>query len=201
MRRISDDIADVEPRFDPTVFPHPTVDMQKGKLGQINTPEHGSWCLHEPQPNKNSVASYHSLYLSGELTPLDVVHAILPLIRRDVPAPSKHSTAWISSQINQVLEAAKASTLRYKAGKSLGPLDGVPTGVKDEYDLEDYMTSHGAANDFTGQKTNAAEITSWCVLKLLEAGAIVMGKLSMHEFGLGRFYRPTANSLHRFSLM
>ena len=29
------------------------------------------------------------------------------------------------------------------------------------------------------------EITSWCVQKWEEAGAVIIGKLNMHELGLG----------------
>ncbi len=70
------------------------------------------------------------MYLSGELTPIAVAHAILPLIRRDTSPPGVHSTAWFSSRVDLILAAAEASTLRYKLQKPLGPLDGVPTAVK-----------------------------------------------------------------------
>ena len=66
-----------------------------------------------------SIPEYHALYLSGELTPLAVVESLLPLIRRDLDEPSKHSIAFIHSNTNAILEAAKASTLRYKEGKPL----------------------------------------------------------------------------------
>lgn len=183
MRHIRRYIENTEPRFDPTVFPKAESHIRKDK--QDNEAEHGVQDLHERQPKKNSVTAYRSLYLSGELTPLDVVHAILPLIRKDSSPPGEHSVAWFDVQVDQVLDAAKASTLRYKAGKSLGPLDGVPTAVKDEYDIKGYSTSLGSINDYTRQESNDNDMTSWCVVKLEEAGAIVMGKLSMHEFGLG----------------
>jgi hypothetical protein len=66
-----------------------------------------------------SIAEYHSLYLSGQLTPLSVVESLLPLIRRDIDQPSKHSIAFIDCNYDAVLEAATASTLRYKEGKHL----------------------------------------------------------------------------------
>lgn len=66
-----------------------------------------------------SIPEYHAVYLSGELTPLAVAESLLPLIRRDIDQPSKHSIAFIDSHSEAVLEAAKASTLRYKEGKPL----------------------------------------------------------------------------------
>ena len=41
-----------------------------------------------------------------------------------------HKSAFLSVKRDQVLSAAKASTERYKQGKVLGPLDGVPVAVK-----------------------------------------------------------------------
>jgi hypothetical protein len=66
-----------------------------------------------------SISEYHALYVSGELTPLAVVEALLPLIRRDIDQPSNHSVAFIDCHSKAVLEAAKASTLRYQQGKPL----------------------------------------------------------------------------------
>jgi hypothetical protein len=170
-----------EPRFDPTVFPLETA----GSKDLEYEVESGPPPVLSAQ-KKYSVAHYRSLFLSGELTPLDVVHAILPLIRRDTSPPGQHSMAWFNIKVDLVLKAAEASTLRYKEKRSLGPLDGVPAAVKDEFDMEGYMTSLGSVNDYTGQELIEGKIDTWCVRKLEEAGVIILGKLSMHEFGMGQ---------------
>ncbi|TVY16428.1 Fatty acid amide hydrolase [Lachnellula arida] len=167
-------IEHTEPRFDPTVFP---LEAAGSKSNNLGTEEDAPLAVLSPQ-KKYSVAHYRSLFLSGELTPLDVVHAILPLIRRNTSPPGQHSVAWFDVQVDLVVRAAEASTLRYKEKRSLGPLDGVPTAVKDEFDMEGYLTSLGSINDYAG------EIDTWCVKKIEEAGAIILGKLSMHEFGM-----------------
>lgn len=130
-----------------------------------------------------SVADYHELYLSGALTPLAVAESLLPLIRRDIVPRSDHSVAFVNSNVDLVLQAATASTQRYKEGKSLGILDGIPVGVKDELDVAGYRT-------FSGRKGNEKIFdlktkTVWPVQKWQEAGIIVMGKLNMHEIGAG----------------
>jgi Asp-tRNA(Asn)/Glu-tRNA(Gln) amidotransferase A subunit family amidase len=135
-----------------------------------------------------SAAHYRALYLSGDVTPLDVVQSILPFIRRDTSPPGEHSTAWFDVKVDLVIKAAEASTLRYKEKRSLGPLDGVPTAVKDEFDMEGHITSLGSVNDYTGKPENGDKIDAWCVRKLQEAGAIILGKLSMHEFGMGKLW-------------
>lgn len=63
----------------------------------------------------------------------------------------------------------------------LSVLDGVPLAVKDEVDLAGYGKSLGSNQDFSSPNRG----TSWCVKKWEEAGAIVIGKLNMHELGLG----------------
>jgi amidase len=130
--------------------------------------------------NYYTAADYHALYKSGKLTPTAVVEALLPLIRRDVRPPGKHSVAFVESQVERVRAAAEASTQRYKQGQPLGPLDGVPVAVKDEVHVEGYRRNLGSNLDFKG----GFEGTSWCVQKWEEAGAIIIGKTTMHELGL-----------------
>ncbi|TVY80678.1 Fatty acid amide hydrolase [Lachnellula suecica] len=184
--KIREYIEHTEPRYDPTVFPLEDVISEPSQ--KVNG-EVDESLLYEPPPNissqkKYSVADYRKRFLSGELTPLDVVNAILPLIRRDTSPPGEHSIAWFDVKVNLVLKAAEASTLRYKEKRSLGPLDGVPTAVKDEYDMEGYLTCLGSVNDYTLPPQNGNNIDTWCVQKLQESGAIIIGKLSMHEFGM-----------------
>jgi len=138
-----------------------------------------------PAPLRYSVAYYRALYLSGELTPLAVSKTILPLIRRDTSPPGEHSTAWINVKVGLVLKAAEESTLRYKEKRSLGPLDGIPVAIKDEYDVEGYLTTMGSANKPAGQGPEGAKVDSWCIKVLKEAGAIIMGKVTMVEYGMG----------------
>jgi Asp-tRNA(Asn)/Glu-tRNA(Gln) amidotransferase A subunit family amidase len=130
-----------------------------------------------------SIADYHELYLAGKLTPLAVAESLLPLIRRDVTSASPHSIAFVDSNVELVLEAAKASTQRYKEGKSLGLLDGIPAGVKDECDVAGYRTFSGRKRDNKLFEIKAE--SAWPVQKWQEAGVIIMGKMNMHEIGAG----------------
>lgn len=49
-----------------------------------------------------SFADYHELYRSGAATPLNVVDALLPLIRRDVTHPTDYSVAWLDIHVDEV---------------------------------------------------------------------------------------------------
>lgn len=166
-------------RYDPTVIPI-----------LENKPEISSSPAGLPIPTQRrngpsgyyTSADYHALYKSGELKPLAVAETLMPLIRRDAETPGKHSVAFLDSQVERVRAAAEASTKRYKDGKPLGPLDGIPVVVKDEVHIEGYRRTLGSKLDFTGEFTG----TSWCVKKWEEAGAIIVGKTTMHELGLGK---------------
>jgi Asp-tRNA(Asn)/Glu-tRNA(Gln) amidotransferase A subunit family amidase len=138
-----------------------------------------------PETPYYSVADYRKLYLSGKATPTDVAHALLPLIRRDISPKGKHSIAWISTRVELVLKAAEQSTIRYREGRPLGPLDGVPAAIKDDFDMDGYEMTMGSKNNYAGKAVSTGSITNWCVRKLQDAGVIVLGKLNMHEFGMG----------------
>lgn len=182
LRHIRDHIEHYEPRFDPTVVP--IVDSTSLAAEQPPKPAPESQPRTQP-PLYYSVSTYHDLYTKGELTPLAVVQAILPLIRRDISPPGEYSKAWFDCNVERIFSAARASTLRYQEKRPLGILDGVPTAVKDEYDVDGYRTTLGSLNDYTNESHDGESITSWPVRKLEEAGVINLGKLSMHEFGLG----------------
>lgn len=79
------------------------------------------------------------------------------------------------------MSAAKASTARYAAGQALSVLDGVPISVKDEVDVLGYHKRLGTTRDFSN---GARAPTSFCVAQWEAAGAVVVGKLTMHELGL-----------------
>lgn len=184
LRNIREYIENYEPRFEPTVIPIANSSSPTDKQASPSNPDAESK-LENSSTKYYSTSSYQALYSSGELTPLAVVQAILPFIRRDISPPGEHSIAWFDSQIDRILAAAKASSLRYQKKCPLGPLDGIPTAVKDDYDVEGYKTTLGSVNDYTTKSSEDGPITSWCVRKLEESGAINLGKLSMHEFGLG----------------
>ncbi len=149
--------------------------------------------LFETQPQDRagrfySAADYYQLYKSGSTTPLQVINALLPLVQRGQKPPSKYELAWLATNVDDVVAAAVASTERWAAGKPLGLLDGVPIGVKCDIELKGYVNTFGMRpNKAYPCFTRPAEETTWPVLKLQEAGAIVVGQHNMHEVGMGTY--------------
>ncbi|KAK0734817.1 amidase signature domain-containing protein [Lasiosphaeria miniovina] len=146
--------------------------------------------LGTPQPADlvgrfHSVADYHELYRSGAATPLQVAETLLPLIRRDIEPQSKYAVAWLQTNVDEVLAAAKASAERWAAGAPLGLLDGVPFGVKDDCDVRGFVSTMALRIDKSLPYFNTpATETCWPALKLQEAGGIMMGKMNQHEAGM-----------------
>jgi Asp-tRNA(Asn)/Glu-tRNA(Gln) amidotransferase A subunit family amidase len=76
-------------------------------------------------------------------------------------------------------EAADASTARWKAGRPLSPIDGMPIGIKDLLETKDMATLMGceAYRDNFPKRDNAA------VWALRQAGAVILGKTVTAELG------------------
>ncbi|RYP09809.1 hypothetical protein DL764_001063 [Monosporascus ibericus] len=125
-----------------------------------------------------SAADYHELYKSGRLTPLQVAKALLPLTTQ-----GKYKSAWAATNEPLVLAAAKSSTERYANGEPLGILDGVPIGAKDDIDVEGYISHIGLTYDPSEPFFKPAKETMWPLAQLEAAGALLVGKLAMHELG------------------
>ncbi|KAH7174227.1 amidase signature domain-containing protein [Fusarium flagelliforme] len=183
LRNIRESLEVYEARYDPAVIPLPSTSTQADIDSQqtITPPES---VIEEtlPETPYYSIADFRKLYLSGKATPTDVANALLPLIRRDING--KHSTAWISTRVDLVLKAAEESTIRYREGRPLGPLDGVPAAIKDDFDMDGYEMTMGSKNNYTGKGVSTGSITNWSARKLQDAGVIMLGKLNMHEFGM-----------------
>ena len=176
-------LENYEPLYDPQVVP---VETETGYASAGGSKQQEDIACAPPccRAIIDSVDGYRQLYLSGILTPTEVANVLLPLISRNEFGPPEHSIAFLESNTDKVLEAAAASTQRYKEKRSLGPMDGVPTAVEDEYHVHGYRTTLGSRNTHTGARLEDGTNTSWCVRKLEEAGALVIGKTTMDEYGL-----------------
>ena len=112
-----------------------------------------------------------------ELSPVDLVQALLERTQRLDPKLN----AFIRVDAEAAMAAAKAAEAEAKSGRLRGPLHGVPVGIKDIIDVAGLPTTcHSKV-----MQDNVATADAVCVEKLRGAGAIVVGKLSTHEFAIG----------------
>jgi len=84
--------------------------------------------------------------------------------------------------------AADASAARWKAGKPLSPIDGMPVGIKDLLETRDMPTEMGCA----AMKGNFPKRDNAGVWALRQAGALILAKTVTAELG-GSQPGPTTN--------
>jgi len=88
--------------------------------------------------------------------------------------------AWTSFDAEYALEQARASDSHRRSGAPIGPLHGVPVGVKDIFDTKDFPTQYGSPLHKGRKTTKDASV----VAQLRQAGAIVLGKTVSAEFAV-----------------
>lgn len=88
--------------------------------------------------------------------------------------------AWAFLDTHLALKQAKAADSALKAGVALGPLHGVPVGIKDIIDTKDMPTEDGTILHQGRQPQFDATV----VTKLREAGAVIMGKTVTTELAV-----------------
>lgn len=124
------------------------------------------------------------MYKSGELSPVDVIQVLAQYTNRDAAKDNEdYQTAWAYSGIEAALAQAKDSESRYREGKSLGVLDGVPFGVKDEIYVKGFPACFGFKPQQGVKFFDPVDETIGAVRRLETAGAICIGKLVQHELG------------------
>jgi aspartyl-tRNA(Asn)/glutamyl-tRNA(Gln) amidotransferase subunit A len=112
-----------------------------------------------------------------EMSPVELVNALLDRIERLNP----RLNVFIRVEAEAALEEARAAEAEAARGQLRGALHGVPVGIKDIIDVSGLPTTcHSKILE-----NKIARADAVCVAKLRAAGAIILGKLSTHEFAIG----------------
>jgi aspartyl-tRNA(Asn)/glutamyl-tRNA(Gln) amidotransferase subunit A len=124
------------------------------------------------------------------VTPTQLTKAVLARIA--VYDPKLNS--YITVMGREALKQAAQLDEEQKAGKFRGPLHGIPIALKDNIDTAGTRTT--AASGVFQKRIPTEDAT--IVRKLKASGAIILGKLNLHEFALGctgdvSYFGPTRN--------
>src|SRR4030095_8036331 len=115
-------------------------------------------------------------YRAQELSPVEVTRALLAHI--DTWEPQLNAMYIIDAE--GALAQASASETRWREGKPLSPLDGVPITIKDLIATKGDPAPVGtAAADFT-----PAAIDQPPAARVREAGCVILGKTTMPDVGM-----------------
>jgi aspartyl-tRNA(Asn)/glutamyl-tRNA(Gln) amidotransferase subunit A len=125
-----------------------------------------------------------------EVSPVELTRACLEQIERLNPSLN----AFITVTGCLALEQAAAAEREISAGQYRGAMHGIPVALKDLIDTAGVRTT-AASNVF---RERVPEDDAEVVRRLKEAGAVLVGKTNLHEFGYGgsgvvTAFRPVRN--------
>ena len=123
-----------------------------------------------------SAAELLDLYQRKAVSPVDATQAVLDHIARWEP----HLHATYALDADAALSQAEASQSRWLKGEPAGPLDGVPTMIKENIATEGVPMPLGtAATELTPAPHDAPPAA-----RLRESGAVILGKTTMPDYGM-----------------
>jgi len=124
-------------------------------------------------------------FRSGETTPRAYLESCLDMIARIDPTVG----AFLHLNIDAAQRTADEAGARWRSGKELSPIDGMPIGIKDIIETIDMPTGQGSPL----WKGHMSRRDSASVHALREAGAIILGKTSTTEFAATEPWPSTFN--------
>ena len=126
----------------------------------------------EPALMSAEALLYH--YGRGSLSPVEALQSVMERIARLNPGINAFAVMNPAA-----LETAGQSAVRWRAGRPLGLLDGVPCTVKDLLDMAGLPTRRGSR--LTSAEPVADDAPA--VMSLKNAGAVIVGKTTTTEYG------------------
>ncbi|MCH7833149.1 MAG: amidase [Proteobacteria bacterium] len=122
---------------------------------------------------------------NGEITSEELVQACLDRIEQ----ADGEIEAWAHLKPDYALDQARRLDDQRQAGGPVGPLHGIPVGIKDIFDTDCLPTENGTVLNSGRQPMEDCRVVSL----LMEAGAVIMGKTVTTElavYGPGKTKNP-----------
>jgi aspartyl-tRNA(Asn)/glutamyl-tRNA(Gln) amidotransferase subunit A len=117
-----------------------------------------------------------TMYRQGTASPVEATRAVLKRI--DDLNPKLNAFCLVAHE--SALASAAESEARWRAGRTLGPLDGVPASIKDLILTRGWPTLRGSRAIDPAQDW---AVDAPATARLREAGAVLLGKTTTPEFG------------------
>jgi len=125
----------------------------------------------------SSIRSLSRMIQKKEASPLEIVEAFLSRIESLEPKLN----SFITLLYDQAIESATQAEKEIQAGRYVGPLHGIPFGLKDLFYVKGIRNTSGSKiyDNFI------PDYDSTIALRLKKAGGILLGKLNMHPLAYG----------------
>ncbi len=124
-----------------------------------------------------SLLDASALIRSRKVSPVELTNACLARVERLNPVLN----AFITVTAESALKQARDAEAEIRQGKWRGPLHGVPIALKDIIDTAGVKTTAASAL----YKDRVPQQDAAVVTRLRAAGAVLIGKLNLHEFAYG----------------
>ena len=126
--------------------------------------------------DRGSIALTHNLLQTGDMTSSELVTRAL----RQITDQNDRLYAFVEILEVEALDRAKKADAEIASGRDRGPLHGIPISVKDLYAVKGATTRAGSLAFERRDNADAAVVRT-----LRDAGAVILGKTSTHEFAMG----------------
>ena len=130
--------------------------------------------MNDTDPALMTAEDLLALYASRSLSPVEALQAVTERVARHNPRINAFAVMNPGA-----LADAHASAARWRVGRPMGALDGVPVTVKDLVDMAGLPTRRGSR--LTSPEPAVDDAPS--VVGLRQAGAVIIGKTTTTEFG------------------
>lgn len=125
-----------------------------------------------------------------KLSPVAVLETVADRIER----LNSKINCYITFDREYALRQARDAEAEISSGQYKGPLHGIPIAVKDLFDTKDLKTTYGSSIF----KNHIPTRDATSVKRLRSSGAVIVGKLNLHELAFGstnenKYYGPCRN--------
>lgn len=124
-----------------------------------------------------TVGEASRLIKGRKLSPVELTRAFLERIQ----VVDRRVKSYVTLVPDSAISEARVAEAEIFRGKYRGPLHGIPLALKDNFDTKGVRTT--AQSKVLEHRVPSDDAT--VVTRLREAGAVLLGKLAMHEFAVG----------------
>ena len=129
------------------------------------------------EPHELSIVEAAAALRDGSLTAVELTESVLSRVEATEPLLN----AYITVTSDLAREQAQSADDALRDGRDLGPLHGIPVALKDLVDTAGIPTTGGGG--FLRDRVPDSDAVVYSKLK--DAGAVMPGKLNLHEFAFG----------------
>ena len=137
-----------------------------------------------------SISELSPLIESQEVKPSELLESCI----EQIDAQDSTINAFITTTFDQAREQASILDKEALEGKIRSPLHGIPIAIKDLFDLNGFRMTAGSKI----LSENISIQTAECIQRLIDSGAIILGKTNLQEFarggtGANSYFGPSLN--------